>query len=146
MPTTVLVPSMGASLIGVFISTFLYGITTLQTFLYYEKYWQKDGRGMKYTVLLLWLLETLHTALACAFMFRLLVLNFGDFPALLVTTVSDDVTHGVLGATIFLVHCFYVRRLWVFTRNIFLTGLVLILATAHFVFENGDDGNSVHVP
>jgi len=135
MPSTLLVPTMGASLIGVFISSFLYGITTLQTYLYFEKYWQKDSRGLKYTVVLLWLLETAHTALACAFMFRLLVLNFQDLGALQFTTVSDDVTHGVLGATIFVVHCFYVRRLWIFTKNILLTGLVLILALSHFIFE-----------
>ncbi|KAF7336136.1 hypothetical protein MVEN_02160900 [Mycena venus] len=135
MPTTLLVPTMGASLIGVFISVFLYGITTLQAFLYYEKYWKKDGAGIKYTVLLVWLLETVHAALACAFIFRLLVLNFNDFAALEVTTVSDDVTHGILGLTIFVVHCFYIRRLWVFTRNIFITGVVALLAVAHVVLE-----------
>ncbi|KAF7339244.1 hypothetical protein MVEN_02002200 [Mycena venus] len=113
MPTNVLVPTMGAALIGVFTSVFLYGITTLQTFLYYERFWHKDRRGVKYMkVVLLWLLETVHAALACTFIFRLLVLNFDDFPALEITSLSDDVTHGILGATIFLVHCFYIHRLW----------------------------------
>ncbi|KAJ7608369.1 hypothetical protein FB45DRAFT_946536 [Roridomyces roridus] len=135
MPSTVLVPTMGASLVGVFVSTFLYGITTLQTYFYVENYWSKDSRGLRYTVALLWLLETAHTALACTFIFRMLILNFGDTEALLFTTVSDDVTHGVLGATIFVVHCFYVWRLWIFTRNIFLAGLVFLLALGHLVFE-----------
>jgi hypothetical protein len=50
MPTAVLVPTMGAALIGVFTSVFLYGITTLQTFLYYERFWHEDRREVKYTV------------------------------------------------------------------------------------------------
>ncbi|KAF7349977.1 hypothetical protein MVEN_01298900 [Mycena venus] len=136
MPTTVLIPTMGAALIGAFTSVFLYGITTLQTFLYYERFWHEDRRGVKYTkVVLLWLLETVHAALACHFIFRSLVLNFGDFPALEITSLSDDVTHGILGTTIFVVHCFYIHRLWAFTQNIFLTGLVFVLAVCHFAFE-----------
>ncbi|KAJ6575622.1 hypothetical protein DFH09DRAFT_1150720 [Mycena vulgaris] len=135
MPSTILVPTMGASLIGVFISLFLYGVTSLQTYFYFDKYWHSDSRGLKSTVAILWVLETIHAALACAFIFRLLILNFGDFAALEVTTVSDDVTHGILAATISVVHAFYIWRLWIFTRSYVLTGIVTIFAGCHFAFE-----------
>jgi hypothetical protein len=114
---------------------FLYGVTSLQTYIYFEKYWLTDPVGVKYTVVLLWLLETAHSALSCALIFRLLVLNFGDFAAIQVSVVSDDVTQGVLAATISVVHAFYIWRLWIFTRNYFLAGIATIFAACHFAFE-----------
>ncbi|KAE9397913.1 hypothetical protein BT96DRAFT_1020453 [Gymnopus androsaceus JB14] len=135
MTTTVLVPTMGALLIGVLISCALYGVTTFQTYLYFQQFATSDSRFLKYTVVFLWLLETVHTALAAAFVFRLQILDFGNFDEILVTHVSDDVTHGILACIIFLVHCFYIRRLWLFTHNIYVTGLVMVLALCHFGFE-----------
>ncbi|KAJ7786682.1 hypothetical protein B0H14DRAFT_3893633, partial [Mycena olivaceomarginata] len=135
MPSTVLVPTMGASLIGTIISIFLYGVTSLQTFLYFQMYSQKDTWSLKGLVFLLWLFETAHSALACSFIFRLLILNFGDFAALEVAAVSDEMVQLMLAFIIFIVHCFYVHRLWMFTRNIFLTAIVVVLIFCHFAFE-----------
>ncbi|KAJ7687059.1 hypothetical protein B0H14DRAFT_902373 [Mycena olivaceomarginata] len=135
MPSTVLVSTMGVSLIGTIISVFLYGVTSLQTFLYFQMYSQKDTWSLKGLVFLLWLFETAHSALACSFIFRLLILNFGDFAALEVAAVSDEMVQLMLAFIIFIVHCFYVHRLWMFTRNIFLAAIVVVLIFCHFAFE-----------
>ncbi|KAF8157726.1 hypothetical protein K438DRAFT_1986377 [Mycena galopus ATCC 62051] len=108
----------------------LYGVTSLQTYIYFEKYWLTDPVGVKYTVVLLWLLETAHSALSCALIFRLLVLNFARN-----LCSSDDVTQGVLAATISVLYSFYIWRLWIFTRNYFLAGIATIFAACHFAFE-----------
>ncbi|KAJ6468282.1 hypothetical protein C8R45DRAFT_1218790 [Mycena sanguinolenta] len=135
MPTSVLVPTMGVSLVGVFVSAILYGVTSLQTFMYFQTYSHKDPRVLKSTVILLWLFETAHTVLACGFIFRLLILNFGDFAALEITAVSDEMTQGMLAVIVFIVQCFYAHRLWIFTRNIYLTVIVVAMILGHLAFE-----------
>ncbi|EGO00139.1 hypothetical protein SERLA73DRAFT_72878 [Serpula lacrymans var. lacrymans S7.3] len=83
------------------------------------------------------LLESVHTLLICSFTWRSLVLEFNDPAARARTQVSDDVTTGITGSIIFLVHCFYARRIWILSlRNKLLIG-VLILAVCHFVLEIG---------
>ncbi|KAJ7346987.1 hypothetical protein DFH08DRAFT_870005 [Mycena albidolilacea] len=128
-------PTLGASLVGTIISVFLYGVTSLQTFLYFQMYSQKDTWSLQGAVLLLWLFETAHSALACSVIFRLLILNFGDFAALEMAGVSDEMVHLMLACIIFIVHCFYVHRLWMFTRNIFLAAIVVVLIFCHFAFQ-----------
>ncbi|EGO04143.1 hypothetical protein SERLA73DRAFT_175928 [Serpula lacrymans var. lacrymans S7.3] len=138
MTSRVLVPTLGAVLIGNFISTTLYGMTSMQIYYYYSKFWNKDARNIKSVVLLLWLLETVHTFLICSFTWRSLVLEFNDPAARARTQVSDDVTTGITGSIIFLVHCFYARRIWILSlRNKLLVSIVSILAVCHFVLEIG---------
>ncbi|KAH9918465.1 uncharacterized protein B0H18DRAFT_937814 [Fomitopsis serialis] len=42
---------LGAILIGLLLSTVLYGVTCLQTYLYYTRYSKGDGRGLKALVI-----------------------------------------------------------------------------------------------
>ncbi|KAJ7692345.1 hypothetical protein B0H14DRAFT_2651691 [Mycena olivaceomarginata] len=118
-------------------------------------YSQKDTWSLQGAVLLLWLFETAHSALACSVIFRLLILNFGDFAALEMAGVEFEPSLG--RAVKFMYFCveklilndreihalenvlseeygmlvskatcsFYVHRLWMFTRNIFLTAIVI---------------------
>ncbi|KAI5992481.1 hypothetical protein EDD15DRAFT_2197057 [Pisolithus albus] len=57
--------SWGSMLAGIFASLILYGISILQTFIYYVQY-PKDRTSLKLLVVGLLLLDTLHQFLACA--------------------------------------------------------------------------------
>ncbi|KAF8663695.1 hypothetical protein AX16_000870 [Volvariella volvacea WC 439] len=70
--------TFGASLIGAFITCMLYGLTTLQTYLYYA-YYPKDRRELKLfdpgdKVLTIWVLDTLHIAFICKSTYYYLVI------------------------------------------------------------------------
>jgi len=54
-----LVNTFGAAYIGAMVAIALYGITTLQTYLYYI-YYPGDKWGLKLIVDVIWLNETLH--------------------------------------------------------------------------------------
>ncbi|KAI1791874.1 hypothetical protein LXA43DRAFT_1181510 [Ganoderma leucocontextum] len=137
--STALVPTFGAVLIGDMISAGLYGLTTLQVYLYFQKCWNTDPPRLKAFIFWVWLLETVHIFLISAFIFRSLVIEFGDPAALTVTRVSDDVTTAITGLIIFSVHMFYTRRLWILSEGsryrVPLTLTVVLLAITHFGLE-----------
>ncbi|KAI0766216.1 hypothetical protein BD413DRAFT_615364 [Trametes elegans] len=129
-------PTAGAALIGVFISTAMYGLTTFQMYHYYQLSWRVDSWWIKAYVFYVWCLETLHAFLCCAFVYRFAIINFGNYAAFAVTSKSDDVVTGVTGLIMLSVHLFYVRRLWILSdKNILLVGLVTLLAFGHFALE-----------
>ncbi|EIN09174.1 hypothetical protein PUNSTDRAFT_143743 [Punctularia strigosozonata HHB-11173 SS5] len=128
-----LVPTMGAVLIGDFISVMLYGLTTSQVYIYFQRSWTRDPWTLKAFVFYVWLMETSHVFLICAFIFRSVIIEFGNVEALQVTRVSDDVTTAITGLIIFSVHLFYIWRLWILSnRNYLLVGVVFLLAVCHF--------------
>ncbi|KAH9929007.1 uncharacterized protein BXZ73DRAFT_102163 [Epithele typhae] len=142
MPTFFLPPDFdfmplgGAALLGTYISTMLYGFTTFQTYRYYQLSWTTDTMFLKLYVFIIWILETLHTALSIAFTFRFAIVNYGNLAAFEVTKPSDDAVTFSTAVISFLVHLFYCRRLWILSNNSFvLVGVVLILSFANFGME-----------
>ncbi|ETW79405.1 hypothetical protein HETIRDRAFT_322457 [Heterobasidion irregulare TC 32-1] len=74
--------SLGATYIGVIVSTGIYGVTCLQVYLYYTQHCSNDGRFLKAFVAILTLLDTFHVALLVHFMYIYTITNFGDYRAL----------------------------------------------------------------
>ncbi|KAE9390102.1 hypothetical protein BT96DRAFT_865865 [Gymnopus androsaceus JB14] len=52
--------TLGSLLIGGFIAVFLFGLSTVQTYLYYREY-PKDHRPLKFMVAFVWICELAHT-------------------------------------------------------------------------------------
>ncbi|KAL4078087.1 hypothetical protein J3A83DRAFT_1728184 [Scleroderma citrinum] len=73
--------TFGATFIGSCTAMLMYGITTLQTYLYYM-YYPNDPRDTKILVAIIWILDTLHIALMCRSIYFYLVSNFGNVVAL----------------------------------------------------------------
>ncbi|KIK77713.1 hypothetical protein PAXRUDRAFT_834899 [Paxillus rubicundulus Ve08.2h10] len=73
----------GATLAGIFGSLVLYGVSILQTFIYYMSY-PDDSTSKKLLVAIVFLLETMHSVLSCAGIWNYLVQHFGDFVNLMV--------------------------------------------------------------
>ncbi|KAI1782390.1 hypothetical protein LXA43DRAFT_1187674 [Ganoderma leucocontextum] len=72
--------TLGAAFVGHTVTTVLYGITTLQTFMYY-RYNQKDSVILKASVAGLWLLDSLHVGLITAAMYWYCITSFSNLSA-----------------------------------------------------------------
>ncbi|KAF9552153.1 hypothetical protein CPC08DRAFT_302520 [Agrocybe pediades] len=79
--------TLGAAFLGSFAAAILYGVTSVQTFLYFQGA-KGDGRVMKCTIFLLWILDTTHTAITAHGIYFYLVTNFGNFAVLEAPTWS----------------------------------------------------------
>ncbi|KAJ7668690.1 hypothetical protein DFH06DRAFT_1182295 [Mycena polygramma] len=112
-----LVPTLGVTIIGIFFCSTLYGVSTLQTFIYIKKFWHTDSKELRLFVVVIWLLETAHAAFVCSYVFRVTVLDLDNPLAILRTTASDDVTTGITALIIFFVHCFYIWRIWILSHK-----------------------------
>ncbi|RDB18041.1 hypothetical protein Hypma_000871 [Hypsizygus marmoreus] len=121
----------GSAFIGLIVGAVLYGVTLLQTFLYYRQYPQ-DSRLTKFLVFLLWVLDTAHLVLCTMSIYWYLVTNFANPLALNKTTWSMDLQTDCNGLIGLIVECFFARRVWAMSGNILLTGVIVILACIHF--------------
>ncbi|KAK0207351.1 hypothetical protein IW262DRAFT_1469593 [Armillaria fumosa] len=83
--------TLGAIYIGATISAIFYGITILQTAVYF-KLNPNDPWLFRYTVALLWILDTLHVALTTHALYFYLIKSFGNYFALLTVIWSFPVT------------------------------------------------------
>ncbi|KAH9179243.1 hypothetical protein EDB89DRAFT_2239062 [Lactarius sanguifluus] len=68
----------GCIFIGLIVSVMLFGITTLQTWIYYWQYGNRDQKALKLFIAVIFLLDALHTTLCICSVYWYLVLNFGN--------------------------------------------------------------------
>ncbi|KAI9439323.1 hypothetical protein H4582DRAFT_132091 [Lactarius indigo] len=68
----------GCSFIGMAISIMLFGITILQTWIYYWQYGNRDPKALKLFIAVIFIVDTLHTVLCIYSVYWYLVLNFGN--------------------------------------------------------------------
>ncbi|PBK63017.1 hypothetical protein ARMSODRAFT_1088807 [Armillaria solidipes] len=95
----------------------LFGITNLQTVIYYKKY-PHDWWLFRYSVALLWVLDALHVALSTHALYVYLIDMFGDLAGVLVHSVwSFKVQMGINIIIVIFVQELYAIRLWKFGRH-----------------------------
>ncbi|KAJ7814051.1 hypothetical protein B0H13DRAFT_2140682 [Mycena leptocephala] len=73
---------LGAWLIGLILSSVLFGVTCLQVYRYFTKHSARDPIFLKNFVALLCALDTLHLALVSHSFYSATVINFGDYVTL----------------------------------------------------------------
>ncbi|EIN14690.1 hypothetical protein PUNSTDRAFT_124124 [Punctularia strigosozonata HHB-11173 SS5] len=128
--------TFGAAYIGAMISAMLYGLTTLQTYLYYSRF-PKDSFGLKFLVGAVWALDTAHVALICQAMYHYLVTNFANPLALLVGTNGTFISILVNLVISVLVQAFFVKRIYIVASprwRWWLVVPIILLVLAHFAF------------
>ncbi|KAF8964200.1 hypothetical protein BDZ97DRAFT_916976 [Flammula alnicola] len=121
----------GAAFVGLVGSAVLYGVTLLQTFLYYKQY-PNDSWLTKAIVFLLWVLDTTHLILCTIAIYSYLVTNFNNPSALGRSTWSMNLQTDCNGLIGLIVECFFARRVWRMSGNVIITGVIVILACIHF--------------
>ncbi|TFK73585.1 hypothetical protein BDN72DRAFT_834455 [Pluteus cervinus] len=121
----------GSAFIGLIAAAVLYGVTLLQTYLYYRRY-PRDSVVVKIMVFILWLLDTTHLVLCIIAIYWYLVTNFSNEDALDRTMWSMELQTDCNGLIGLIVECFFARRVWIMSRNRVLTAIIVLLACVHF--------------
>jgi len=129
--TVSLQSTFGSAFIGLVASAILYGVTILQTYLYYRNY-PGDPKILKWMVAILWILDTAHLVLCTIAVYWVLVLNFNNPVILGTTTWSMNVQTDFNGLIGLIAECFYARRVWIVSRNACLTAVIFVLSIIHF--------------
>jgi len=123
--------SLGALLVGLIVSTTLFGLTSLQTYLYFVNY-TKDRAAFKWLVGLLWMLDFVHTLFISHSAYYFLVQQYGNPQALKEGVWSIIMEVAVTTVMTVLVHGFLANRIYRLSHgNWILTSCVVILALGH---------------
>ncbi|KAJ6532152.1 hypothetical protein DFH09DRAFT_1182737 [Mycena vulgaris] len=123
--------SLGAWLIGIIVSSVLFGVTCLQVYLYFTKHCGRDPVFFKTFVALLLAFETLSLALASHAFYFVTVTNFGDYGELGIPPWSQlvQIPVGVFVATF--VQLFYAFRIYALSnKSLVLPVIIGVLAVA----------------
>jgi hypothetical protein len=124
--------TFGAGYIGVLAASFLYGVSCLQAWYYFTH--QNDGWSTKALVSAVMTFDTIHQALISHALYTYLVTNFGNVASLENIVWSLVVEVLISGLTALLVQSFLTARVWrLSNRNVWLTGLALMLVVGEFV-------------
>ncbi|KAI8969861.1 hypothetical protein BD414DRAFT_540883 [Trametes punicea] len=107
---------LGGLMIALFFAFILYGITALQTFIYFQKY-PTDTLALKAIVITVWVLESIHTAFCMHFAYAYLVAGFGDFNNLLKINWSIGITVLASAGIALCVQGYYTWRVWIISEN-----------------------------
>jgi hypothetical protein len=110
--------SLGSVLAGVFVSLVFYGISILQTFLYYERY-TEDTIILKSLVAWVFVLDTLHTFLLSAGVWQYFVIHFGDDTFISYTHPPVMISIVVTSAVSFTIQSVFIYRIWLLMRGRF---------------------------
>ncbi|KAF8580207.1 hypothetical protein K439DRAFT_318635 [Ramaria rubella] len=126
----------GAVLMGVFIGIFLYGILTLQMYMYYQRY-PKDNLYLKSIVAVIWTFDTVHTVFITHMVYTYLVTGFGDYTALGENIWSFNAHVFITTIVACISQVFFVHRCWMLDRgrlNTVVSIFILLVALVQFVF------------
>lgn len=106
----------GSFLIAGLISAMLYGITTLQTYVYYMHY-PEDAATIKFLVAAIWILDTLHVSFMCHALYYYLIANYGVTASLDYIIWSFQVSVLMNLLVILVVQFFFAHKIHYFCRR-----------------------------
>ncbi|KAJ3747365.1 hypothetical protein DFH05DRAFT_802911 [Lentinula detonsa] len=122
----------GSAFVGLIVSATLYGATILQVYLYYRNY-PKDARFLKVLVFTLCIFDTMQLVLCVTALYWYLITNYNNPSVLDQLTWSMELQTDCNGVIALLVECFFARRVWLMSSNMYLVTIIVILAAIHFV-------------
>ncbi|CAA7270139.1 unnamed protein product [Cyclocybe aegerita] len=111
--------TLGALSVGVLISSFLFGIVTVQAYVYYTRF-PEDQMKLKILVAVVWLFELAHCISICHSLYSLTISHYGDPRALVrppSTLFLAIIFSGVIGP---LVQAFFAERVRVVSGQLII--------------------------
>ncbi|KAI1786831.1 hypothetical protein LXA43DRAFT_752757 [Ganoderma leucocontextum] len=128
-----LAESLGAVLIGSLIGLFLSGAVAMQVFLYYQLY-PKDMLRIKLMVLVIWVIDALHSIMTMIANWKYLIGQFGEWDTTDEITWPIAVSVAFTASITFFVHCFFIHRIFNLSRkNYYITIPLLMLALIRLI-------------
>ncbi|GAA5952567.1 hypothetical protein JCM3765_002208 [Sporobolomyces pararoseus] len=129
--------SIGAFLLGTVFACFLSGLTSSQSFQYYQNF-PTDRKLYKYLVGGLWILDLTHTAVSIYTIWDWCVANYGNVEHLLVSPWSFGIDPAMVGLVSFICQSFYAYRVYVVgKRKIWIPLAIVLLSLVSFGFAIG---------
>ncbi|KAK0505421.1 hypothetical protein EDD18DRAFT_337389 [Armillaria luteobubalina] len=136
-------PSLGSTLgvmfLGETIALILYGMSNLQTAIYFKEY-PKDWWFYRLSIAVLWVLDTLHIMFTTHSLYFYAIDSFGDYLELLKLVWSFKLALFLYNMIVFCVHIIYCVRLWMLGRYFhsavpwFITVIVAGICAASIAF------------
>ncbi|KAF8233994.1 hypothetical protein L208DRAFT_1394846 [Tricholoma matsutake] len=103
--------TVGVIFIGATVSSFVFGVSTLQAYLYYHRF-PEDSLLHKCAVAVLWILDIFHLAICIHVVYAYNVTGFGDLANLLTLCWSLRLQVAVNVVIVLLVQTLYAHRVW----------------------------------
>jgi len=122
--------TLGALFLGHFLSTILFGITSLQTWTYFKEH-SKDPNPLRFLVFLLWILDCLHVALLTVGVYDYLVSNFGDLFAILKPCWSLSAIPVVTTTSTLIMRGIFAYRLWKLSGGVLLIPIFIVIGSLY---------------
>lgn len=132
IPSFPLNATLGASFLGNIGASILYGISCIQTFIFYKRS-GGDTIVLKSLILLLWILDTIHLAFVTHAVYSYAILDFGDYLSISkpLWCITSHVTISSLSDLI--VRGLYCHRIWKLSqRNLWMTVAVASISLLSF--------------
>ncbi|KIJ64708.1 hypothetical protein HYDPIDRAFT_111279 [Hydnomerulius pinastri MD-312] len=104
-------PYTGSTLAGIFGCLVLYGVSIMQTFIYYVWY-PKDSCAQKLLVAILFVLDTAHAFLACSGIWNYFIQDYGDLANISLMHVPITLVILVTPLVSFIVQSYFIWRIW----------------------------------
>ncbi|KAI0717411.1 hypothetical protein C8T65DRAFT_737992 [Cerioporus squamosus] len=120
--------TLGAAFLGTVATSCLYGITLVQTYIYYKRN-SSDPTYLKLLVFFLWVLDSLHLALITHSLYFYAVTNFSNLLELMIPTwsiLSQIVVTGVSDGTVRGIFC---QRVWKLSNKNWLLCLAIVVSS-----------------
>ncbi|KAF5364136.1 hypothetical protein D9756_000146 [Leucocoprinus leucothites] len=119
----------GPPYLGILLNWWLFGILTLQWYLYYVNF-PNDRKLLKYTAHFICFLEMVQTFLTVADGFHWFVFGFGDMDKLAEFFLANFDTPMMSVVIAFIVQCMYAWRVYVLSKLRVITGVIVFCALA----------------
>lgn len=125
---------LGPVQIGYTISLFLFGLITVQTYLYYQDF-SDDPGILRILVAALWLINLAHELCCSHLVYFVNVISYGNIRFFDEGRAprSFDALIFLTGLSVFLVMAFYNHRLWAARQQKFIATVLSVLLAARFV-------------
>lgn len=137
MVQTTIDNTFGAAFVGVIASSFVFGIFSMQCYVYYDRY-RLDRRFYKILVAVLWLLEAGHSVCSWHFFYHYVIEEWGKSLAIvtqpIIWTLAVQVVVSALVGTI--VKSCFAMRVWRFSgRNVWITAAIVLSTLVQLGFS-----------
>ncbi|KAI0670953.1 hypothetical protein C8Q78DRAFT_1033045 [Trametes maxima] len=130
-----LAETFGVLLVAFIFTVTLYGLTFFQTYIYYTRF-PCDERGNKYTVGVLWAVDTAITTLTSHTIYHYLITDFVTPFTQLLTTRTFIAEEALSVFSALVVQCYYAFRVWtVSIRQPIVPLSIVTLALSAFAFN-----------
>ncbi|EMD36444.1 hypothetical protein CERSUDRAFT_84605 [Gelatoporia subvermispora B] len=125
--------TLGAYLLGIVAGSVLYGVTCVQVYLYYCNC-ERDSQVLRSTILVLWILDTLHQIFSTVAVYVYAVVDFGDQESLAVPTWSLMASIPPFAVLEIIVKFIFIWRIYgISGRKWYLVTPIIIFSLVEFI-------------